>query len=289
MPFVDFIFNEIPTEIERLVKEAKNQLLLVSPFIDLSPNLVDILRSRQSDADLKIRVLFGKNEENYLRSFKGGSIEFLKQFPNIEIRYSERLHAKFYLNDNTCISTSMNLYDYSLNKNIESGVVYEYKTNGLLGKASDFLEEGLNKAGEKILGSKEVDPVEEINKIFDNGKVVYQTTPKFKEKKGIFSGFKKAELDGFEVLTDELNLKAPDSTPKAESANNEPNVRKSSLSKLSKQIGLSAEELKVRIDSLGLISEEGGITDKGKELGLEIRSYMGKEYIAYPEDLEIFN
>jgi len=51
--------------------------------------------------------------------------DFFTDFPNIEIRYERRLHAKYYANENTAILTSMNLYAYSQNNNIEAGIVSE--------------------------------------------------------------------------------------------------------------------------------------------------------------------
>ena len=169
MADVDFIFNEIPTEIEKIVKDAKKELFLVSPFIDLSPNIRDILSLRKNDSDLFIRILFGKNKNNILRSFKQDSLAFLQEFPNIEIKYNERLHAKYYMNDWFCMVTSMNLYNYSLDKNIECGVIYKYNSISVIGKSADIINEGFNSAASKVIGEKEeVNPVERMNEIYEN-------------------------------------------------------------------------------------------------------------------------
>ena len=98
----DIVFlydHQLVAALEKLIERADKQLLLVSPFIDLDGKLRDTLSSKLSDPAFKLFVLFGKNEENYHKSLKRNSLEFLKQFPNIEIRYNERLHAKFYKND----------------------------------------------------------------------------------------------------------------------------------------------------------------------------------------------
>lgn len=49
-------------------------------------------------------------------------LDFFVQFPNIEIRYEKRLHAKYYANESYAILTSLNLLESSLN-NIEVGIV----------------------------------------------------------------------------------------------------------------------------------------------------------------------
>lgn len=48
---------------------------------------------------------------------------FFKDFPNIEIRYERRLHAKYYANEKAAILTSMNLYSFSQDNNIEAGAM----------------------------------------------------------------------------------------------------------------------------------------------------------------------
>ncbi len=76
---------------------------------------------------------------------KQDDFNFFKEFPNIQIRYERRLHAKYYSNESSAILTSMNLYTYSQDNNIEAGVL----TNGSLldNLASQFMnnEDSLDK------------------------------------------------------------------------------------------------------------------------------------------------
>jgi hypothetical protein len=80
---------------------------------------------------LKLTVMFGKNSDNKWRSLSSDDVEFFKSFPNVEILYVENLHAKYYANETTALLTSMNLYDFSQNNNVEAGVVM--KTSRILG------------------------------------------------------------------------------------------------------------------------------------------------------------
>jgi len=133
MADVQFLFdNQLIAAVESLIKNSKHRLLLISPFIDLDRRIQDALRDKISKHDFELLVLFGKNEDNYYKSIKKDSLDFLKQFPNVEIRYNDRLHAKFYQNDFDYIMTSLNLYDYSLAKNIEVGITGNFASKGLI-------------------------------------------------------------------------------------------------------------------------------------------------------------
>lgn len=301
MTEVYFIFNSITNDIENLVKEAKKELFLVSPFIDLSPNIKDELSLKKKDPNFFLRILFGKNEGSYLKSFKKDSLTFLMDFPNIEIKYNERLHAKFYMNDWNCILTSMNLYDYSLNKNIECGVYYPYKHKNILVKATELLNDGLETVKEKILGENEdEDPIEKMNEVYENSELLYKTEPILKEKKGVFSALSSAitknEIEGKKIIINKFDLVVDTPEPKTEDIKSSvpksnqkkvPSGRKVSLSKISKSMNVDAGTLKTKLENEGLVVQ-GKITATGQEFGLEIKSYMGNDYIAYPEDLYVF-
>jgi hypothetical protein len=68
---------------------------------------------------------------------KQEDFNFFKEFPNIEIRYERRLHVKYYANENSAILTSMNLYNFSQDNNIEAGVLTNRK--GILGSFTNNL------------------------------------------------------------------------------------------------------------------------------------------------------
>lgn len=118
--------------LERIFREAEEQLILISPYIKLHARLQSLLKERLNDDKLFIQVVFGKNKENPAKSMSRTELEFFMQFPNIEIKYEERLHAKYYTNDKEGLITSMNLYDHSQNNNIESGILTSNSTLGAL-------------------------------------------------------------------------------------------------------------------------------------------------------------
>jgi hypothetical protein len=115
--------NELNTELERLFERADSQIILISPFIKLHDRYASTLRTKISNPQLEITIVFGKNEDDISRSMKQEDFNFFKEFPNIEIRYEKRLHAKYYCNETSAILTSMNLYSFSQDNNIEAGVM----------------------------------------------------------------------------------------------------------------------------------------------------------------------
>lgn len=115
--------NELNSEIEKLFEKATEKLILISPYVKLHHRYESSLLAKKSNDKLAITIVFGKNEDNPSKSIQAKDIDFFKQFPRIQIRYQKRLHAKYYANENSSIITSMNLYDYSQDQNIESGIL----------------------------------------------------------------------------------------------------------------------------------------------------------------------
>src|SRR6185436_16487929 len=105
--------NELNAALEKIFETAEDQLILISPFVKLHPRFESSLLTKLSSPKLKIIVVFGKNENNPSRSMDMQELEFFKQFPNIEIRYEKRLHAKYYANEIEALITSMNLYSFA--------------------------------------------------------------------------------------------------------------------------------------------------------------------------------
>ena len=113
------ILNE---RLDEIIRNATERLMLVSPYIRLHHRTVDALKLLKQTPEIRLTVCFGKAEGQYEKSFHTDALVLLKEMPNIRIVYEERLHAKFYANDNASLFTSMNLYDYSVDNNIEVGV-----------------------------------------------------------------------------------------------------------------------------------------------------------------------
>lgn len=306
-----FLFdNQLIAELENIIKHSKNTLLLISPYIDLDKRIQDALREKLTKHDCEIKVLFGKNEDNLYKSIKKDSLNFLKQFPNIEIRYNDRLHAKFYLNDFNFILTSINLYDYSLAKNIETGVLFNYASTGLIGKvfngADSLINHGVGKVKHDFLGLEQdsVDPIEKFYTIFNNSDLKYQTKPIIEDESGVKGIFGGKKLCGFNVIEDNLkeisiNNSIQYSEPKSQNNINQPIVankehqefsqgKLQSASQLSRIFNVPQSDIINLMQKTGLVDGDK-ITSNGISKGLAMKNYMGKNYIAYPDNLPEFN
>jgi hypothetical protein len=119
--------NKLNAELEKIFEQAEEHLFLISPYIKLHDRYASTLGAKKNDYELEIIIVFGKNEEDISRSMKQDDFNFFKEFPNIQIRYEKRLHAKYYANEYGAILTSMNLYNYSQDNNIEAGVLTKSK------------------------------------------------------------------------------------------------------------------------------------------------------------------
>lgn len=105
-------------EIESLIREAKERLILVSPYLRLSKDFKELLTYRNSQ-DKITTVVFGKQD------LKPDEMRFLEGLRFVILKFHEDLHAKCYLNDKKMIITSLNLYEFSMANNKEMGVLID--------------------------------------------------------------------------------------------------------------------------------------------------------------------
>lgn len=175
----EFLYGiELNNEINQLIRDAELSLILISPYIKLHPDLKDELKFKVNRNDLDVIVVFGKNEEEAYKSLALDEIEFFKSFPNLEIRYEKRLHAKYYANEEFSILSSMNLYEYSLNNNIEFGILSNRK---------DSLDK---------------ESITYFKKVIKGGKLVYKQEAIFEKKLGGL----KSVFKGINVIEDNIHL-----------------------------------------------------------------------------------
>ncbi|HEY5593277.1 MAG TPA: phospholipase D family protein [Paludibacter sp.] len=170
--------HKLNAEIEEIFERAEEHLILISPYIKLHERYASTLSTKIDNHKLQITIVFGKNEDDISRSMKHEDFKFFKEFPNIEILYEKSLHAKYYANENTSILSSMNLYSYSQDNNIEAGV----KTKS---------------AGDD---SFDAQAWEYFNRVIEQAELVFLKTPQYESK---IMGLKKT-YQGSLVEVDEL-------------------------------------------------------------------------------------
>lgn len=164
--------NELNTALENIFEFADEHLILISPYIKLHDRYASVLRTKKDNPNLKIIIVFGKNEDDLSKSMKQDDFNFFKDFPNIEIRYEKRLHAKYYANENSAILTSMNLYNFSQDNNIEAGVMTNRK--GILGSLTNNLV--TNVTGQDTLENQ---TSYYFDRVIEQADLLFEKVPKF--------------------------------------------------------------------------------------------------------------
>lgn len=101
--------------LEELIKSASDRLILISPFLKLNDRVKELLEDKNR-LKIDVRIVYGKNE------LQPEEINWLKELTFIRTSFCKNLHAKCYLNEETCIITSLNLYEFSQVNNNEMGV-----------------------------------------------------------------------------------------------------------------------------------------------------------------------
>ena len=106
--------------IEDIIRNAKNELVLISPYLQLSKTFFE----RLQDADrqnVKIILIYGKDE------LKPNEKKQLQELRNLSLYFFKHLHAKCFFNEESMVITSMNMYEFSEKTNREMGVLIRAK------------------------------------------------------------------------------------------------------------------------------------------------------------------
>ena len=102
--------------LEELIKNAKDRLILISPFLKLNDRVKELLNDKDR-LKIDVRIVYGKSE------LQPEEINWLKELSYIRTSFCKNLHAKCYINEETSIITSLNLYEFSQVNNNEMGVL----------------------------------------------------------------------------------------------------------------------------------------------------------------------
>jgi hypothetical protein len=221
--------SKLNAAIEDLISNAYEQIILMSPYVKFHARIKDELSKHKKNPSILIRLVFGKNKDDFSKSINVSDLDFLMDFPHISIFHNDRLHAKIYCNENDSILSSMNLYDFSQNNNLEFGVKSSYKLlgNSMEGRINEF-----------------------IDKVIQGSELVFEKKPEFnKEMLGLSKKYtgSKITIDKLSVLLGKAKEKTPLTGPKFTPPQRPtPTNQNSSLNgfciRTGKQIPLNAEQ-----------------------------------------------
>lgn len=102
--------------LEQLIKKSSNNLILISPYLQINERLKELLQHK-SQSGVVVKIIYGKKE------MSPKELEWFNHQQNIKLFFCKNLHAKCYINDSNAIITSLNLYEFSQVNNNEMGVL----------------------------------------------------------------------------------------------------------------------------------------------------------------------
>jgi phosphatidylserine/phosphatidylglycerophosphate/cardiolipin synthase-like enzyme len=102
--------------LEELIKGAHDRLILISPFLRLNDRIKELLADKNR-LKIDVRIVYGKSE------LQPQEVDWLQGLTYIRTSFCKNLHAKCYMNEEMCIITSLNLYEFSQVNNNEMGVL----------------------------------------------------------------------------------------------------------------------------------------------------------------------
>ena len=224
--------------LEELIKNASDRLIIISPYLKLNERIKELLEDRNR-LKIDIRIVYGKND------LHPEEINWLKNLTFIRTSFCKNLHAKCYLNENECIITSLNLYEFSQVNNNEMGVlIYRNEDSKLY-----------------------ADTYEEAQRIIRISDEVRMSLEKVTESKTgtDASSDKKAALSHTAVSANSINTTAKPTTEAAT-----PNYSRLTTAKLAKELGFKTQELNDKLLAAGYLQEQEGelvLTDAGRTAG----------------------
>lgn len=144
--------------LEEIIKNAKDRLILISPFLKLNDRVKELLEDKNR-LKIDVRVVYGKNE------LQPDEIKWLNQLTYIRTSFCKNLHAKCYMNEELCIITSLNLYEFSQVNNNEMGVLIDRNDDATLYKETyEEAQRIIRISDEFRISLQEVSKDKEVNK-----------------------------------------------------------------------------------------------------------------------------
>ncbi|WP_198331168.1 phospholipase D family protein [Psychrobacter aquimaris] len=215
--------------LEELIKNASDRLIIISPYLKLNERIKELLEDRNR-LKIDIRIVYGKND------LHPEEINWLKNLTFIRTSFCKNLHAKCYLNENECIITSLNLYEFSQVNNNEMGVLIYRNEDAKL--YADTYEEA-----------------QRIIRISDEVRMSLEKVTETDSKSD-------ANTQTASVNTQSTTLSTTQTAT--------PNYSKLTTAKLAKELGFKTQELNDKLLAAGYLQEQEGelvLTDAGRAAG----------------------
>ncbi len=228
--------------LKKLINNANEKLHLISPYLQLNNQLKLSLEDRHKFS-IDIVIIYGK-----VTDLNPDDSTWLQSMPGIKLFFHKDLHAKCYFNEKEAIITSMNLYMFSQQNNVEMGIY-------------------ISKENDEELYKQVAAEVDRIRRGSEHRTISVQ----------------KVEARRSEVLKEQ-----PSSKHVEPLKSNTFEGKYLSATALSKELGISPKDLSSKIEKLRWIEKQNDqwvLTSLGKSKGAQMKKGQYGEYIAYPETI----
>jgi phosphatidylserine/phosphatidylglycerophosphate/cardiolipin synthase-like enzyme len=228
--------------LKKLINNSNDKLYLISPYLQFNNQLKLSLEDRHKFS-IDIIVIYGK-----VSDINPEDSTWLQSMPGIKLLFHKDLHAKCYFNEKEAIITSMNLYMFSQQNNVEMGIYISKEKDEELYKQLAVEVDRIKRGSEHRTIS--VQKVE--NKKIETSKDQLIAQPTEPNRTRPFGG------------------------------------KYLSATALSKELGISSKDLTQKIEKLKWIekkNDEWVLTSLGKSKGAEMKKGQYGDYIAYPETI----
>jgi hypothetical protein len=234
--------------LEELIKAARDRLILISPFLKLNDRIKELLADKDR-LKIDVRIVYGKSE------LAPAEIEWLKALTYVRTSFCKNLHAKCYLNESSCIVTSLNLYEFSMVNNNEMGVLIDRLVD------VDLYRDAYEEA-------------QRIIRISDEVRITLERVER------------KPDTPGAPASQPEVAKPMAEVPPSVATAS-VTQYEKITTAKLAAKLGMTTKALQERLVELRMLElREGGrhyLTEAGKAAGGEWRPGPGGGYMLWPE------
>ena len=183
--------------LEELIKDARDRLILISPFLKLNDRIKELL-SDKNRLKIDVRIVYGKSE------LQPAEMAWLQDLTYIRTSFCKNLHAKCYLNEELCIVTSLNLYEFSQVNNNEMGILIRRADDGELFKDAYEEAQRIIRVSEEVRISLERVEQQAEAKTDEEVATSKLTSSKFAQKLGLKTNefLDKATIGGFLEIKD---------------------------------------------------------------------------------------
>lgn len=260
--------------LEELIKNARDRLILISPFLRLNDRIKELLDDKNR-LKIDVRIVYGKSE------LQPQEMNWLRELTYVRTSFCKNLHAKCYLNEELCIITSLNLYEFSQVNNNEMGILIQraedaelykdaYEEAQRIIRVSEEVRISLERVAPNTAGKPRISLERVAPNIADKPRIsLERVVPNTADKPRI-----------------SLERVVPNAEDKPDDGDQS---SKLTSSKLAQKLGFKTVEFLEKLVASGHLEVKDGeyhLTTKGKEIGGEFKGSRFGPYFLWPESLK---